>query len=312
MKTGRRIMYAIIRRLAMLVLTGALIAWGGCQTPQQAQINIKTEGPPLPAASLPNYAVGEYFIFDDGTTKMVTEVSGEWITWQYDNGIVSKRYRNFVIPALNWRNAKRQSKAKTTAEADLLWPLAVGNEGHYDFRQTISKHDGTDVTRLSRSWNCTVEGTKRVRVTAGTFDTYVVTCRRYSDTSHKWRATRRFYYAPDLGHYVIREDKYRSRPEKKRELVSYGFNSTVLPKQDQIELNRLLQKALNNNADGIGSTWTSRSGELSAQLIPINSFTGRNGDECRDYHSVYSVNGRIRKNFRKVCRQSNGLWQRIE
>jgi hypothetical protein len=243
---------------------------------------------------------------------MVTEVSGEWITWQYNNGTVSKRYRNFIIPALNWTNAKKQSKAKTTANADLLWPLAVGNKGQYNFRQIISKHDGTDATWLSRSWNCAVEGTKRVSLTAGTFDTYVITCRRYSDTSYKWRATRRFYYAPDLGHYVIREDKYRGRSEKKRELVSYGFNSTVLPKQDQIELIKTLQKALSNNADGMGSSWISRSGELSAVLTPTSSFTGRNGNECRDYHSEYRVNGRVRKNFRKVCKQPGGLWQRIE
>jgi hypothetical protein len=259
-------------------------------------------------AASPNYAVGEYFTFDDGTTAMVTEISGELVTWEYNNGTVSKRYRNFIIPALTWTSAKKHSKAKTTAPADLLWPLAVGKKGQYDFRQTISKHDGTEATRLSRSWSCTVEGTKRVSVAAGTFDTYVITCRRYSDTSHKWRATRRFYYAPHLG----REDKYRSRPGKKRELVSYGFNSTVLPKQDQIELNRSLQEALNNNADGMASTWISRTGEVSTVLTPVSSFTGINGDECRDYHSVYSVKGRVRKNVRKVCRQPDGHWQRVE
>jgi len=304
-------MYAI-RRSAMLIMAGAIIIWGGCQTPQQSLINLKTKEPLVPEATLPDYAVGEYFTFDDGTTAMVTEISGELVTWEYNNGTVSKRYRNFIIPALTWTSAKKHSKAKTTANADMLWPLAVGKRSQYDFQRVISKHDGTDATRLSRSWNCTVEGTMRVSVTAGTFNTYVISCRRYSNTSHKWRATRSYYYAPDLGHYVIRKDTYRGRPDKKRELVSYGFNSTVIPKQDQIELNRTLQKVLSNNADGRAGTWISRTGELSAVLTPISSFTGRNGDECRDYHSVYNVNGRIRKNVRKVCRQPNGHWQRIE
>ena len=301
-----------IRRSAMLVMVGAIIALGGCQTPQQSQINLKTGGPQLHEAALPNYAVGEYFTFDDGTTTMVAAISGELVTWQYDNGTVSKRYRNFIIPALTWTSAKKHSKAKTTANADMLWPLDVGKKDQYDFHQVISKHDGSEATGLSRSWGCVVEGTKRVSVAAGTFDTYVITCRRYSGTSHKWRATRKFYYAPDIGHYVFREDKYRGRSEKKRELVSYGFNSTVLPKRDQIELNRTLQEALSNNADGMASTWISRTGELSAVVTPISSFTGQNGDECRDYHSVYSVKGRIRKNVRKVCREPDGHWQRIE
>ena len=300
-----------IRWTFMLLMVSAIIALSGCQT-GKSLLNTENEGPPLPEAVLTTYMVGEYFTFDDGSSRMVAAVSGEWVTWQYKTGTVTKGYRNFIIPALTWTSAHRYSEGKTTAPANLLWPLAVGKKGTYDFQQTISRHDGTESNELSRSWSCAVEGTERVSVPAGTFDTYVIACNRYSSTSHKWRATRSYYYAPDLGHYVIRKDTYRGRPDKKRELVSYGFNSTVLPKQDQIELNRSLQKALSNNADGMASTWISRTGELSAVLTPISSFTGRNGDECRDYHSVYNVNGRIRKNVRKVCRQPNGHWQRIE
>jgi hypothetical protein len=118
--------------------------------------------------------------------------------------------------------------------------------------------DGTESTELSRTWTCAVEGTERVSVTAGTFDSYVIACKRYSDDGRTWRATRRFYYAPDLGHYVIREDNYRNRSNKKRQLVSYGFNRTVLPQKDQTTLNRKLQMALTENADGIASTWTNQ------------------------------------------------------
>jgi hypothetical protein len=157
-----------------------------------------------------------------------------------------------------------------------------------------------------------VKGTERVSVTAGTFDSYVISCKRYSDDGRTWRATRRFYYAPDLGHYVIREDNYRNRSNKKRQLVSYGFNSTVLPQKDQTALNRKLQMALNKNADGIASTWTNQRKDITVMLIPVRSFIGPDGQKCREYHSVYSVMGRIRKNAREVCRQPNGLWQRID
>jgi hypothetical protein len=157
-----------------------------------------------------------------------------------------------------------------------------------------------------------VEGTQRVGVRAGTFDTYVISCKRYSNDGRKWRATRKFYYAPDIGHYVIREDNYTSRSNKKRQLVSYGFNSTFLPEKDQITLNRKLQIALNKNIDGIASTWTNQKKDITVMLIPVSSFIGADGQKCREYHSVYSVMGRIRKNVREVCKQPNGLWQRID
>ena len=300
-----------IRCSAILILLSAITALSGCQT-GRSLLNMKTEGPLLSEAALPTYTVGEYFTFDDGSSTMVTAVSGEPITWQSNTGTVSNGYRNFIIPALTWTSTNRRSEGKTTAPADLLWPLTVGKKGKYDFQQTISRHDGTESIELSRNWSCAVEGTERVSVPAGTFDTYVIACNRYSSSSHRWRASRRFYYAPDLGHYVMQEDKYRSRPDKKRALVSYGFRSIVLPEKDQIMLNRKLQKALHNDADGIASTWTSSTGEVAAMLIPIRSYKVSNGDQCREYHSVYNVKGRIRKNVRIVCKQPNGQWQRVK
>jgi len=297
---------------AVVILLGFMLAFGGCQTGQKSLINVKGGGPPLSEATLPNYFVGEYFTFDDGTFEIVTEVSGEMVTWRTNQDTISKGYRNFVIPVLSWTSNNRRSEAKTTASADLLWPLAVGKKAQYDFQQTISRHDGTESSELSRTWTCTVEGTERVSVPAGTFDTYVVTCKRYSSSGRAWRATRKFYYAPDLGHYVIREDDYRRSADKKRQMVSYGFSSTVLPQKDQITLNRKLQTALDKNVDGNASTWTNRKGDITVMLIPVRSFIGANGEKCREYHSVYSVKGRIRKNFREVCRQPNGRWQRID
>jgi hypothetical protein len=193
----------------------------------------------------------------------------------------------------------------------MLWPLVKGNRGQYQSHQVITRKDQAESTRLSRQWFCSVEGTQRVSVPAGSFDTYVIACERYSSTSHSWQATRRYYYAPDIGHYVIREDKYRGRPDRVRQLVAYGFNSTFLPKPDQISLNRMLQKTLSNNSDGLASTWTSQPGDLTAKLVPVNSYADSNGSQCRDYYSLYSVKGRVHKNERSVCRQPDGLWQRV-
>jgi len=299
------------RLLAILIAVGLIIVTGGCQTGQQTLNNTYSSNPHLTRADLPDYAVGEYFIFDDGTAAVVTGVSKEEVTWRYQNGAISTRYRNFILPALSWTSASSQSQTTLTASSDMLWPLATGNRGQYESYQVISRNDRIESTELSRKWECTVEGTERVSVPAGTFDTYVVACKRYSTSSNSWRATRKYYYAPELGHYVIRDDIFRSRSDRTRRLVAYGFNSTFLPEQEQINLNGKLQDALSRNPDSIASTWKSKPGDITAMLVPVNSYTGSDGAECRDYYSIYSVKGRIRKNARSVCKLPEGRWQRV-
>lgn len=299
------------RLLVIIVAVGLIAVIGGCQAGRQSNVNSYSEDPELPAAGLPEYAVGEYFAFDNGRTAVVTAVSNQQVTWRYNNGATSTGYRNFILPALTWKSTGSRSKAASNAPADMLWPLATGNRGQYQSHQTITRNDPAESTQLSRQWYCSVEGTQRVSVPAGSFDTYVIACERYSSTGQSWRATRRYYYAPDIGHYVIREDQYRGRPGRVRRLIAHGFNSTFLPKPDQISLNRKLQKTLNNNPDGVPSTWTSQPGDLTARLVPVNSYAGPNGSQCRDYYSLYNVKGRVHKNERSVCRQPDGLWQRM-
>jgi len=299
------------RFAAILVAVGLIGMALGCQTGNQPKANIHSGDLGLPAAALPEYAVGEYFAFDDGRSAVVTAVSDQQVTWRHNNGATSTGYRNFILPVSAWKRNGSRGNATSNAPADMLWPLATGNRGQYQSRQVITRNDQAGATQLSRQWYCSVEGTQRVSVPAGSFDTYVIACERYSSTSYSWRATRRYFYAPDLGHYVIREDLYRSRPGRTRRLVAYGFNSTFLPKQDQVSLNRMLQQTLSNNPDGVASTWTSKPGNLTAKLVPVNSYASSNGSQCRDYYSLYSFKGRVHKNERRVCRQPEGRWQRI-
>lgn len=302
----------ILPSMTVLVASGILLLVTGCQTGPKYPVVTGADRSLLSKAHLPDFAPGEYYVYDDGTSVLVAAVSDGLVTWQHDNGTTSKGYPNFIIPDLSWTSANRSSEGRTSAPPDLMWPLAAGKRGQFDFEQTIAHKDGSAPEQLSRSWTCRVEGTTIVTVPAGRFDTVVVACNRYSGTSGSWRATRTFYYAPAVGHYVIREDRHQSRPDTRRELVAYGFNSTVLPQKDQKRLNQTLQSALTKNKDGQTAVWTSQSGDISAMLVPIRSYAGSDGKACREYRSVYSVKGRIRQHTREVCRQPDGSWQRME
>jgi hypothetical protein len=66
----RRLIMCKIRWTVLLVMIGAIMALSGCQT-GKSLLKTENEGPQLAVAALPNYTVGEYFTFDDGSSRMV-------------------------------------------------------------------------------------------------------------------------------------------------------------------------------------------------------------------------------------------------
>jgi hypothetical protein len=306
------------RRFDGLRKTGAIVCatvvlyllWG-CQTLTPSGSAGEADPRLMAKASLPAHLPGEYYVYDDGTSTLVTEVVDGLVAWRHHNGATSKGYSNFIIPDLAWSSAEHSSEGRTSAPADLLWPLTAGRLERFTFEQTITPLDGTPPYRVTRNWTCRVEGTTSVTVPARRFDTIVIACDRDADTRGLPGITRRFFYAPEVGHYVLREDRVLGLPKARRALTAYGFNSTLLPRQDQDALTRTLQTALTKNRDGRAAYWTSRSGEIAALLVPLRSFTAPDGRTCREYRSTYSVMGRIGQHTREVCRHPDGRWQRI-
>lgn len=305
---------AIINKPFLVAAFGSLLIATGCgQLPsmsKEAQPNFS--GPQMPAENLPEYAVGESFIFDDGRTDTVLEVNGETISWRDDRGIIRWIHRNFLLPDIAWQNRTRRSKSTNTATPQDLWPLEIGKSTRFDFVQLVEANDGSSQREYKQSWQCMVEGTQSLDVPAGTFNVYKIPCYRYVNGTSYWRQTRTFYYSPEVKHYVKRTDTYASRPSRQRELVSYGFNSTALPGNEQAVLNNTVQEVLNNNADGVAKSWSRSDGTLTATLTPLRSFQGTNGEPCREYQSTYDIDGRKRINYRNVCKQDTGLWQRVQ
>ena len=319
---------------AVFILMGFLSACGQGGVLARKGPQFLSGGPVIQNSSLPAYAVGEAFTYDDGRTDTVIASRGDKVTWRTGNGVIQQGYRNFLIPFFGWQNRVRRSRSKITAKPDMLWPLATGKEQSFEVKQTITSNDGLTSNEFNQSWRCVVEGTEKVTVPAGTFDTYRISCFRYVPGTSFWRQTRTFNYAPAIGHYVVREDTYVSFPNRRRELVSAGFNSTALAAADQTTLVATFQAAMTNNKDGTGSPWRSADGKLTAMLTPTRTYreliripvnrgkANRNRAQkiaplmrsvtatCRDYVSAYRVDNRIRQNNRKVCRYPDGRWRR--
>lgn len=294
-----------------LVLTGIISIFSGCSSHLPKSVN-DSVGYELRPASLPAYSPGEYFIFDNKFGMTVAGVEKGLVTWQYSNNATGQGYNDFLIPLVrSEKNGQRITAVSSVSLTD-LWPLDNNKTASFETTQTIFTTEANLTREVTRSWNCKVEGTARVSVPAGNFDTFVLNCNRFSGEDHGWRGSDRYYYSPDLNHYVMLEQTSATRAAKTQKMTGYGFNSTYLPEKDQIELRKLLQTVLTRHADGVAGTWTSSSKKISAMLIPTKSFTDRKQRKCREYRSAYSVEGRIREHVRELCQTQGGNWQRIQ
>ena len=299
-----------------LATFGIILALGGCQTfdtllashDSKPKFSFDT-GPKLPPSSMPQYTIGESFTFSDKRTDTVIAVKGDIVTWRSDRGIINTQYRNFLIPPVSWQTKTRRSRANSTAQPTMLWPLKVGTQGQFDVSQVINQNDGSSKRELSQNWQCNVEGTENITVAAGNFDTFRVSCYRYAPNSNYWRQTRTFNYAPRIGHYVVREDTYINRPSKRRELVSTGFNSKALAKSVQANLIRVFRDTMNKNRDYAMRSWKSADGRISATLMPTSTFKKAGEATCRDYTSTYDFGGKVKTNNKRACKQNDGKWK---
>lgn len=262
-------------------------------------------------ADLPTYSPGEFFEYDNGLSMIVTESSNGMVSWKYANGSASSGYANFLVPKLTWEATGSKGTSTTNAAKDFLWPLNFGGFGRYDITQTIHEADGRVPETLGRRWECSVDGSERVSVPAGDFDTYVVSCNRYSSDDNEWRGRHTYYYSPDIRHYVKLEKRYVNRSTRIEQLKSYGFNSEYLPENEQNELKKLLYRTLADGKQGISQGWTSSDGTISGMLIPFQNYRGASGEPCREYKSLYNIQGRVYHHTRKACQAADGSWQRI-
>lgn len=302
--------YGMIRnRIPVLIISVLALALAGCAQQQQVRKE-SVDSSALLIADQPVYWPGEFFEYDDGPAMIVTDSSNGMVTWKYANGATSSGYANFLVPQLNWDGGGTRGSGTTDASPEFLWPLTIGAFGRFDITQTVVDAQGGVPETLARRWECSVEGTEKVFVPAGEFNTYIVSCNRYTADGSDWRGRHTYYYSPDIRHFVKLEKNYAGRSSKTEQLKSYGFNSQYLPEQEQSELKKLLNRTLSEGKSGISQSWTNGGGTISAMLIPYQSYRGANGEQCREYKSLYNVEGRVYHHTRKACQTANGSWQR--
>ncbi|MCG8508771.1 MAG: hypothetical protein MI741_06035 [Rhodospirillales bacterium] len=144
-------------------------------------------------------------------------------------------------------------------------------------------------------------------VPAGRFDIYRVRCKSGSrpEPVHQ----RIWYYAPDLGHYVLyiykRDRKTRRRHELIAVLPPFADHSTEM--RDAVR--RIFQESLENSPSGTPVVSEIDGDSASVAVFPTMTFRNEKGEFCRNYVQVFAFAKGSSRFPGLACREEDGVWR---
>ncbi|MDH3661570.1 MAG: hypothetical protein OEU92_16335 [Alphaproteobacteria bacterium] len=295
----------MMRRLPLHMIGFGLIAFlTGCLGQQGPEPQVVSHVS-LPAAGLPHYQPGTRYQFDNGRLETVAHTAGEKVTWTFGRKGSTKevRYRNPAMPPLERTSKSSTTESTIAAPPDSLWPLQPGNTVHFTEKQLQVKSDGTRKSRR-RAWSCSVDKAVRIHTKAGIYDSFPIECSRQSNSAKmRWYETKRWFYAPSVGHYVRFEHERRRKPTKVYELVAIGDLDGMHAAIDP-ELAAVIQPALERNRSNQPLTEMVKSG-YQVTVTPTETWRNRTGRYCRDY-VIETEGSRVEGS---ACRQTDGVWR---
>lgn len=287
-----------MRRLCLaLVPAAALLA--GCATSPTAPLSRE---PALPPAPLPEFDVGDHVSWSNGATETVVEVNGEVVRWRDQNGNGFTGYRNFTLPSLDWSYPDDRATTRSDAPPTQLWPLEVGKHARFNAVQTQTRYD-TSTATYSMEWECGVDGTERVEVPLGTFDTFRLRCSRFWRGSNIGNVV--WFYAPSLERVVRRTWTGAKAPE---DLVAVGAGP-LSPRAEAVAA-KVRAKAL--DAAESGARARARLDDIEAVVTPVATFATARGAYCRDFLQQIDTAEATAITAGTACRSDKGEWQVVD
>lgn len=270
------------------VCLAAVVVASGCVT-------MRASTPVLAPAPLPTYTVGDSFRFTRGRSEAVAEVGADTVVWANRAGDRMTRNRNFIVTGPEWR-AVPGYRASDRRGPDALWPLQVGKSARF---VTVSGAG-------NQTWRCSVTGTRQASVPAGTFDVFRVRCvsgaRPGPVYEHVW------YYAPDVGHYVVYVFKRDGRVRERSDLIAKNPDFAALGEPGRATVDRVFQTALESSLSGV-AVGESLNGGGAVSVMPSGTFRDAKSGFCRTYRLTLGIAGNTRAFPGIACRGEDGIWR---
>lgn len=245
-----------MRRLLALAIVVSTIA--GCASIENPGKKI----PEINSAPLHSYSLGDTFVFSDGYTETVIATSPTEVTWALGpSPTTAVRSVNFFDPTIKWKWDGMSYRFEKSSRTGALWPMREGLEQSLAGQLIVDHRNGSQ--SFDQQWTCRVTHSERLQLKVDSFDTFVVDCKRQSESGAHWQR-RRFNYDPTLGHYVrvVDEMKAHGYPGyvfKQRDLVYFRTGSSE-------NYTSAFQKALSTLSSGEVFTYESNGAAYKAEL----------------------------------------------
>ncbi len=303
-----------LKGLALTAYTFAALTTYGCITAPG------TTAPEHGAVPLPSYSKGTTFVYSNGTWESVLDTAPDSVTWLNHRRNISSGSPDFTLRRTKWETDTRRGTRQFGPRDDLffpsatsLWPLRVGKVANYtetgvwlDKKEAIENSYRTD-------WSCAVEGTEHITVMAGEFDAWKIECRRYyvsgSKSQSQIREINTWYYAPEVGHYVLMTIKYPEQNNPRRlELLAVLPPLDDLPAAARSAINRSFQQALEFKKSGESLQWSGSSAGISVETTPAGTFKTSDGSFSRRYVQKFSLPAGQQTYYGMAVRSADGVW----
>lgn len=258
---------------------------------------------------VPAYEAGSRYVYADGEVRTVLSVDGEQVYWQSSKDGHAVGRSNFLIPNLSWVSAETSGKRTLGEVSGDLWPQNGDQEVTFSTTGMVEHKTRPDSgSQLSETWRCRLGGEKQLTVRAGTFLTRQITCDGQSETDGTSRQ-RTWYYAPEIGHYVLYEETDGSQQSPRRsELLAIVPSTVDWPPVARAGLGWALEHALETATAGERTTWTSSAVDIEVTIEPGATVAMGDHETCRNFVQIWSRPGSQQIYPGLSCREPSGQW----
>lgn len=253
------------------------------------------------------YRAGDSFVYSDGRVETVVGIAGDMVLWEDNRGTQFTAYRNFILPPVEISSPSRKARTSIDATSDALWPLRLTSKAAFATRtvETLRAQPNDHLGSAER-WRCRVGGPAMISVAAGTFDSVRIICDITTEAESRHR--RVWYYAPSIGHYVLRQEIPPNADEGTTiELVAIRPGTGRWPPLVLAGLKSATLHALESQPVGRSVRWDSSAVDTVVQIIPTAIQRPRE-TYCRTYVQVTSGSDGRRIYPAKACRTPSGQW----
>jgi len=288
-----------------------LLTVSGCATNSAV---VSKDNVYLPPASLPQWGVGDRITYSNGRSEKVTKVDRNKVYWEKTQTTKFETSNNFIEPELHYESKTKIRDKKVISfggskHPDTLWPLKIDNSVSFYYNQgfTNLKIGRNFPTKGMKQMKCRVDDTATVQVLAGKFDTYVVKCHKVTSKQNKGTEYT-YYYAPSLGHWVLRLTQTTKGKRYEKELMRLERGVRWLSKKQRRSLRKVLQDTMESNLTNQKSIWKSKDKKTIVEIYPTRTTKLETGVFCRNYVQIIKSNNEARS-AGLLCRNKDKKWK---